>query len=152
MIVVYGYNAASHSLGVALHSGSDIFWMDIYLQYTVQYIWNSIQFQEQHQEQHMQQGIMIVWMLEMVVLSVLVSAFSRVPRFGSFSNGEVFIWWKLEVHHKEVQFQWLDSCPLAHGRHTKASWEDMGTGGIHEPYISPWGARYCGCKIQQETK
>ena len=35
MIVVYGYNAASHSLGVALHSGSDIFWVAIYLQYTV---------------------------------------------------------------------------------------------------------------------
>ena len=33
MIVVHAYNAASHSLGVALHFGSDIFWMVIYLQY-----------------------------------------------------------------------------------------------------------------------
>ena len=42
MIVVHAYNAASHSLGVALHSGSDIFWMVIYLQYifAIQYIYS----------------------------------------------------------------------------------------------------------------
>ena len=40
MIVVYAYNAASHSLRVALHSGSDVFWMVIYLQYCIYLIYS----------------------------------------------------------------------------------------------------------------